>query len=348
MRLQALNELFRIAPGPISLLLFVRMALAVGLPLIGFTLAGQPLAGVVGGTVAMFVSMCDVGATRRGRVGTMLLGLGVMAACGIAGDKWGGSTRIDELLVIGSVFIAAWVSNSQPGLATVARFGAVATAAGVGMQIANPLAAAAIALGGASAIGVAYALWVLFDVAPDKDFMDWRAGLRRALAGADAGPRFAICAALTAALSLLAADALGVNRPYWATITTILVMRREGMVSLKLTLQYMLGTLLGIPVAAGLWQLSATPLLVALLVALLAASMAACWRLGMALNPALGFASFTVFLVLVADLAQHELGSPTPLLAARLYDVAVGCAFAIVGTLLATAWHRSAQRSRGR
>lgn len=342
MTLPALNELFKIAPGPISLQLFARMALAVGLPLIGFTLAGQPVAGVVGGATAMFVSMCDVAATRRGRVGMMLLGLAVMAACGIVGDRFGGSTHIDELVVLGTVFIAAWVSNSHPGLATVARFGAVAAAAGVGLQISHdPLAMAAMALGGASAIVVAHATWVLLGEAPDKDLMDWRVGLRRALAGADAGPRFAICAALTAALSLLAADALGVNRPYWATLTTILVMRREGMVSLRLTLQYMLGTLLGIPIAAGLWQLSATPLMVALLCTVAAA----CWRPGLASNPALGFACVTVFLVLGADLAHHSIGGPAPLLLARLYDVGVGCVFAIAGTLVATAWHRNAQRT---
>jgi hypothetical protein len=41
-------------------------------------------------------------------------------------------------------------------------------------------------------------------------------------------------------------------------------------------------------------------------------------------------------------------GSPTPLLTTRLYDVGVGSVFAIVGTLLATAGPCSAQRARGR
>ena len=61
--------------------------------------------------------------------------------------------------------------------------------------------------------------------------------------------RFAIVVALTAALALFAANHLGVTRAYWATLTVVLVMRREGMVSLKLTLQYLAGTLLGIPLA---------------------------------------------------------------------------------------------------
>jgi hypothetical protein len=164
-----LNELFRIAPGPIPLLLFVRVALAVGIPLLGFTLAGQPVAAVAGGATAMFVTLCDVGSTRRGRVGMMLLGLLAIAVGGVVGDKFGGSTGVDELLVIASAFVAAWVSNSQPGLATVARFGAVATAAGVGMQITNPLAAGAIVAGGLWAIGVGLVIAWLARLPADED-----------------------------------------------------------------------------------------------------------------------------------------------------------------------------------
>jgi hypothetical protein len=89
-----------------------------------------------------------VGSTRRGRTGMMLLCLLAIAVGGVVGDKLGGSTGIDELLVIASAFVAAWESNSQPGLAAVARFGAVATAAGVGLQITNPLAVGAIVAGG--------------------------------------------------------------------------------------------------------------------------------------------------------------------------------------------------------
>jgi hypothetical protein len=37
-----------------------------------------------------------------------------------------------------------------------------------------------------------------------------------------------------------------VTRACWATLTVILVLQREGMVSLKPTLQYLVGTLLGL------------------------------------------------------------------------------------------------------
>jgi uncharacterized membrane protein YccC len=140
-------------------------------------------------------------------------------------------------------------------------------------------------------------------------------------------------------VALFAAQSLGVSRPYWATLTVILVMRREGMVSLKLTLQYLAGTLLGIPLAAGLWQVAGSQLLIALLATAAAASS----RLGVAVNPSLGFASMTIFMVLVSDLARHDIDGPAPLVAARLYDVGLGGVLALTGTVLAGAWHRSAQ-----
>jgi hypothetical protein len=341
MRPPPLHELFKLAPGPVPVLMFVRVALAVGLPMIGFTLAGQPLAAVAAGATAMFVTLCDVGRSMASRAGMMLLGTTAITLGSVAGDKFGGSTSIDEVLVIASAFVAAWVSNSHPGLAVVARYGAVATAAGVGMQITNPLAAGALVAGGLWSLGVGLLVGWLAGLQAAQANMDWRAGLRRALAGADAGPRFAIVMALTAALALFAATHLGVTRAYWATLTVILVMRREGMVSLTLTLQYVAGTLIGIPLATLLWYAAGgTQWLIALLATLAAAGS----RMGTALNPALGFAFMTSFMVLAVDLPRMSLEGPAHLVLSRLYDVALGGALAVVGTLIAGAWHRSAQR----
>ena len=336
-----LNDLFKLAPGPVPALVFVRVLLAVGVPMIGFTLAGQPLAAVAAGATAMFVTLCDVGRSTRSRAAMMGLGIAAILLGGVVGDKFGGGTGVDEALVIASAFVAAWVSNSQPGLAVVARYGAVATAAGVGMQIGSPLAAGAIVAGGLWSLSVGLMVGWLAGLPADQANMDWRAGLRRALAGADAGPRFAIVVALTAALALFAATHLGVTRAYWATLTVILLMRREGMVSLKLTLQYLAGTLLGIPLAALLWHAAGgTQWLIALLATLAAAAS----RLGMALNPALGFACMTTFMVLAVDLLRLFSGGPTTLVLERLYDVALGGALAVVGTIVAGSWHRRALR----
>ena len=234
------RDLFSVGSGPVPVALFVRVAVAVGLPLVGFTLGGHALAGVAGGATAMFVVMCDVGVTRANRVGTMLAGTAAILAGGVIGHEWGGTTLADETVVLLAALVAGWVSNSHPGISAVARFGALATAAGTGLHMPPPATEAvwAVVGGGAAAIGTAFAAWALTGIPPADNMMDWRAGVRRAFAGADAGPWYAICFAAAAAVSLLAADRLGVSNAYWATLTVIMVMRREGMVSLKLVIQY--------------------------------------------------------------------------------------------------------------
>ena len=137
--------LYAIESSKISVLLFLRVAVAVGVPLFGFALAGHVAAGVAGGASAMFVAMSDIGTRRRDRVGMMIAATALILIGGFIGDKFGGTTRADEGFIVVSALVAGWVSNSQPGISAIARFGALATAAGAGMQIHDPLAAVAVA-----------------------------------------------------------------------------------------------------------------------------------------------------------------------------------------------------------
>ena len=333
------RDLFRIDSSQISVLLFVRVAIAVGTPLLVFWLAGHGSAAVVGGATALLVSLCDIGRTRRERTGTMALAAVAMLIGGFIGAKFGLTTLADETLILVSAFVAGWVSASHPGISAVARFAALATAAGVGMQITDPVAAAAVLFGGAGAMAAAYAMWLLREVRPDENFMDWAAGVHRAIAGTGAGFWFAVCFAGACAFSLFAAKQLGVQNPYWATFTVVVVMRREGMVSLKLASLYMLGTIAGVPCATILAQFSIGYPLVQIALATLAAAFV---RLGFALNAALGYLGFTVFVVLLVELARESAVPPTELVLTRLYDVGVGCAIALVATLIAKTeyWRR--------
>ena len=332
------RDLFRIGSGSISAVLTLRVAAAVGVPLLGFLLAGQPLAAVVAAASAMFATLSDIGTNVRERAGTMLATTLVLLAGGWVGTRFGGTAYANEAVVLGAALIAGWVSGSHPGIATVARFAAVAAVAGTALRASADglVAAAAVLAGGIWALAMAVAARKLVRAPADINHMDWRAGVRRALGGADAGPRYALCYAGAAALSLLFADELRVTNAYWATLTTILVMRREGMASLTLVLHYMAGTLVGIAIAYMLFQGIQQPVAIALL----AMAAAAGSRVGLALNPAIGFTAFTVFFMLIIDLAGGHSGAPQHLLSVRLYDVTVGCVLALLGTLAASAGTR--------
>jgi Fusaric acid resistance protein-like len=326
------RDLFRIDSTRISILLFVRVAIAVGIPMFGFVLAGYRFAAIAGGATALFVTLSDLGPTPRERIVTMVCATILILVGGFIGDKFGGTTWADEFFILTSAFVAGWVSNSHPEISAVARFGALATAAGAGMQVDDPVAMLAVLSGGASAIGVGYAIRFADDAAPGQNFMDWRAGVRRAFAGADAGLWFAFCFAGACALSLLAAQWIGVSSPYWATFVVVMVMRHEGTASIKLVILYMAGTIAGVPAAAALAHLAGgnSVALVAL-----ATFAAACGRLGFALNAAVGYLAFTVFLVVIIELVREGAVPPSELVLTRLYDVGVGCAIALVGTLVA-------------
>ena len=163
--------------------------------------------------------------------------------------------------------------------------------------------------------------------------MDWRAGVRRACHGSDAGARFTLCYGAAAATALFAANYLGVKDAFWATLVVLMVMRREGVASLELTIHYALGTVIGVILGGLILRAPHNAFSLALL-ATLVASFA---RVGFALNPALGFLSFTMFLLFATEMvAAMGGGAPAHLLETRLFDVSVGCTIALVGTLIAT------------
>jgi hypothetical protein len=326
-------NLFALAPGPIPLEVAARVAVAAGVPLAAGLAAGQVLPGVLAAACAMLTTMADIGTRRPERIATMAAATVAMVAGGTLGAKFGGTPYANEAVIVVAALVAAWVSASSPGIAAIARFGAVATATGAGLQLADPRIAVAAAGGGAFAILVMVAAWRLVRADPGNNPMDWRAGIRRALTGADAGPWFAVCVAVAAGLSFFLAERLGVVRPYWAAISVMLVMRREGLESLKLVLHYMAGTLAGIALAGAVGALVQPPAALALL----ATAFAATARLGFALNPALGFTGFTAFFMVAVDLALASTGATPHLLSARLYDVGVGCVLALAGTVAARA-----------
>lgn len=323
------SDLFKIAAGPLPLAVVFRVACATGIPIIVGMAIGESIAGVIGASCALLTTLADIGTTYRSRIGTMAAATLAMVIGGAIGARYGRTTGAAEATIVAAALVAGWMSGSHPGVSAVARFFAIATATGAGLHFANPMVAVVAAGGGAIAIVVAIVSWSIFGVPVDENLMDWRAGIRRALAGVDAGASFAVAYALAAGAALLAADWLGIQRPYWATMTVLMVMRREGLESLQLVLQYMAGTLFGILLAAVVVRLVHAPEALAALAVLAAASA----RLGFALNPALGYAGFTAFFIVSIDVVVQGRGMPAHLLSDRLYDVSIGCLLALGATL---------------
>lgn len=331
------SDVFSIARVPLPIATAARVGAACGLPLFAGILAGQTMAGVIAGAGALLTTLADIGVTHRGRAATMAGAVIALLIGGVVGARYGASTFADEVLVFAAAVLAGWVSTAHPSISTVARFFAMAVAIGAGLQLTDPMAAWAALAGGSFAIAVAFVAWQVNPLPASENMIDWRAGIRAALAGFGAGPLFAVCYGLAAMGALLVAHHFGVQRPYWAAVTVLMVMRREGLINLRLVLQYMTGSLGGIAVA-GLVAALVDPVLA---LALLATACAASARIGIAMNPALGYAGVTAFFMLVLDIAFRGTPVEAHLLSARLLDVGVGCLIALLWTLIARAIERA-------
>jgi hypothetical protein len=326
------RDLYQIGSFRGATAVVLRVAAAVGVPLIGGVLVGHPHAGVAGGATGLFVTLSDIGETPTVRLSTMLAGFVAIVLGGILGHFIGDTPYGRETVVLACALLAGWASGSHPGIAAVTRFFAVAAAAATGMHFTDSDVMLAVALGGCCAFAAAFLAWRWFRIPTDENLMDWRAGVRRACHGSDAGLRFTLCYGAAAATALFAANGLGVKDAFWATLVVLMVMRREGVASLELTIHYAVGTVIGVLLGEVVLSAAHGALFLALF-ATLAASFA---RVAFAVNPALGFLSFTMFLLFSTEMIA-ALGGPVPehLLETRLFDVSVGCAIALAGTLAA-------------
>jgi hypothetical protein len=323
------RDLYRIGSvAGIKAVLF-RATVSVALPLVGGVLLGHPAAAVTGGATAFFVTMSDIGNRAELRLGTMFAGWLLILAGGLAGHVLGNTPYSREAIVLLAALIAGWASGSHPGIAAVTRYFAVAAAAGACLHFRDPDVLLNVLLGGASAIVTALAAWHWFGIPSHENYMDWRAGVRRACHGVNAGVRYTLCYGASAAVALFAATALGVKEPFWATLVVLMVMRREGIACLELTIHYALGTILGVVLSAALMRFVSDPLALAALATLAAAGA----RVGFALNPSLGYVAFTTFIMLIEQVLAGSGAGVPHLLETRLYDVSVGALLALAGTI---------------
>jgi Fusaric acid resistance protein-like len=326
------RDLYKIGSATRATAVVFRVAVAVGIPMIGGVSLGHPHAGVAGGATALFVTFSDIGQTPRVRFATMFIAWAAIVAGGVIGHSLGATPYDKAIVVLLCALLAGWASGSHPAVAAITRFFAVAAAAGTGMHFGDPDVLFCMALGGTTAFASAFFVWEWFKIPSDDNLMDWRAGVRRACRGADAGIRFTLCYGAAAAVALFAASSLRVSDPFWATLVVLMVMRREGIASLQLTIHYAVGTFLGVLLSAAILSLGENAITLAVLATLVAASA----RVGMAINPALGFMAFTMFLLFAVHATLAGGGSDPGLLGTRIYDVTVGCVIAFIGTLAAT------------
>jgi hypothetical protein len=137
---------------------------------------------------------------------------------------------------------------------------------------------------------------------------------------------FAVVVALAIPLAFILSNATGEQKPYWAMLALILVLRVDFNSSRQLMAERFLGTVLGV-VVAGIYA-ALFPNHVALMIGLVLAALAR-WP-AQQKHGALGVGALTVFVMLMIELVVASRGQAMVLLEARIINTAIGCGVALL------------------
>jgi uncharacterized membrane protein YccC len=257
-----------------------------------------------------------------------VVGFGALAAgaAGVLGHLASGAEAAILAGTFALAIAAGLIHGSIPGVEMAPRQALICFVACAYLPQIGPQALLPAAVGAACALGSA---------ALDSLLRHSVSGprLRQARESASfPGLRFGVCYGLAAVAGLLLAQGIGAERPYWVTITTLVVMQPDHWASVRRALQRFAGTMAGVVLAfliaiaaepAGTMAVLIAPVLVLPFV----------WPLGFARNYAIGVALISTWILLLLDLAWGTPEAARALFVPRLADTALGCMLALVGIL---------------
>jgi uncharacterized membrane protein YccC len=145
-------------------------------------------------------------------------------------------------------------------------------------------------------------------------------GWQRIRAGQTVGLRFALCYGIVAAIALAGSSLLGISKPFWVTITTLVVMKPNSRATVQRTVQRVVGTLIGVLVVGAIIQLTQNPTILIICIILVAPFI----PLGLATNYTICCIAVTVLVMVMIDLLTLAHGGDLVLLPVRFYATAIG------------------------
>ena len=151
---------------------------------------------------------------------------------------------------------------------------------------------------------------------------------------------FALVLAIAMPLTFLISTATGQQKPYWAMLALVLVLRADFHSSRKLMIERFLGTVLGVTIAA--LYAAYLPEHSALMIGLVLAALAR-WP-AQQRHGTLGVGAITAFVMLMIELVSSSRGQALTLFEARIIDTAIGCSVALFALALERALYWSLRR----
>jgi uncharacterized membrane protein YccC len=313
----------------------------VGAPAAAGLLLGEARAAFSAAMAGFLLTLVDRESDPlRRRLARLAAASVVLLACGYLGVRAEGRPWLFWPLFAGLVAAAGWAGAAgHSRLAGDLRTGSIALMATAGLP-GSPIRSSVNATTGWFVLGVVAfgALTRVFDSRIPLPAGGDQPPPPGPAPGRGYAVRFTLAYAAAAAGGLLLGVATGAVRPYWVATTSLVVMQPDSGLSYRRVVQRIAGTLAG--------ALAAWPLVHAL--AALPRPLAG-WAAWAALLP-VAFASpqglprnywlhsalVTLLVFTLFDLAAYGRGVPPALFTERVRDVLIGCAFALLGTLLSS------------
>ena len=310
--------------GPLPRSAMLRSGCAVGLGFLITIAFGSREAAVVCAAFTNFLCLSDRASALRTRIWVQLLGAVLSTAAGAVGLLLTG----DEPLILVTLFTfalgAGFVHGTAPGVEAIPRYAIVCFVVSAYLPVGQTATVVAILLATALATTT---------VLIDHRIRNGRRGLLNARIRAAViypAPLFSLVYGVATMVGLGIGLVWGQARPYWVTVTTLLVMQPDRRANAVRVVQRFFGTIGGVVLAFLMVQ--AAPIVSrheSLL--LLVVVLPFVWPLGYERNYGLGTAILSAWILLLIDTALPSEHLVMPLFLARLSDTAIGCAVALAG-----------------
>ena len=290
-----------------------------------FLLIGRLEAAVLCAFFTNFLCLADRSVTLANRAKVQAVGGLLFVVLGGLGLALAGHVGLIIAVVFAVALVAGFVHGSAPGLEALPRFGlcCLVVAAFLPIDIGPSFAAAVVG----TAVGSAS---VLIDDRLSRGGRSIAVARTNAAAGRP-GPRFSLIYSCAAATGLLVGVAWGGLRPYWVTVTVLLVMQPDRRANTVRVVQRFLGTIAGVLAAFVAVRALPAPARPGGLLALVLA-LPFVWPLGYERNYGLGTAVLSAWVLILIDTALPSADLVAALFRARLSDTAIGCAIALAGS----------------
>lgn len=269
--------------------------------------------------------MIDTGGTMFQRLAAFAVAALVVVAGGVLGTLARGDPTLITIVLASTAMLYGLTEGCHPSAASATRFLCLTAAIAslyaplqvldVGVVVAFAFYAWLLSVGWDAATGI----WRRSTAPKPAEIVTYLEATR--------GQRwlFATIVGLAVAGALLAARALGLEHPNWAILALVVVLHADAKLSVRLIVNLLAGTVLGVAVAwASVTFFTSPP---ALLIGMTIAALIR-WP-AQQLHGALGLGAMAVFVILLLQLVGALTGQPSHAPVERLIDVSLGCGFSI-------------------